>query len=93
MQAPKERSVLYFKWNIEEESIIKDMDLHIASSPDLSERDNLAKKFNASENDKERLDLLYKMKPYDILIQKHSDGYNALRKREKANDKLYKSFN
>ena len=92
-RSPTKKSVLFFKWSEESDFISQAMDKHLSNSPDMSQRDLLAKKFNASTDINERMRLIDLMKPYEAALAKHLREYESIRAKEKANDKLYESIN
>ena len=55
-------------------------------------RDELAKRFNATQDVNERLTLLEQMKPYEIMLKKWHDEYTEIQKKEAEAEIMYKRY-
>lgn len=91
---PRRSWLLLRRWKVGVEKLQFDEDEEMAEfkKVDFSERDELARAFNASTSGDEKLEILKRMEPYQLAIRKHLDAYKRFRAREKRIDKLYEQI-
>lgn len=93
-KSPRRSWLLLRRWKVGVEKLQFDEDEEMAEfkKVDFSERDELARAFNASTSGDEKLEILKRMEPYQLAIRKHLDAYKRFRAREKRIDKLYEQI-
>jgi len=90
------RDMLFMRWSVRSKKLASDyqeeLDRWDAESPDLQKRDALAVEFNSTQDRARRLQLLEQMMPYDDALREHLRRTQALDKRQKAVDRLYREY-
>lgn len=91
---PKKSDVLYLRWNRQSAAVIDEMEKEnrALAHLDFSERDRLAKQFNASTDPNERLRLIEKIEPYDKAMRDHLSRSEAINRKQKRVDALYEQI-
>ncbi|WP_188036231.1 hypothetical protein [Pseudomonas sp. EZ-C24] len=91
---PKKSDVLYLRWNRQSAAVIDEMEKENRALDhlDFSERDRLAKQFNASKDPNERLRLIEKIEPYDKALRDHLSRSEAINRKQKRVDALYEQI-
>ena len=91
---PKMSDVLYLRWNRQSAAVIDEMEKENRALDhlDFGERDRLAKQFNASKDPNERLRLIEKIEPYDKAMRDHLSRSEAINRKQKRVDALYKQI-
>jgi len=88
---PKKSDVLYLRWKRQSADVLTEMEKENRALDhlDFSERDRLARQFNASIDPSERLRLVEKIEPYDKALRDHLNRSEAINRKQKRVDALY----
>ncbi|WPM29035.1 hypothetical protein OGV25_13735 [Pseudomonas sp. P1B16] len=88
---PKKSDVLYLRWKRQSADVLAEMEKENRALDhlDFSERDRLARQFNASKDPSERLRLVEKIEPYDKALRDHLNRSEAINRKQKRVDALY----
>ncbi|MCX2891684.1 hypothetical protein OO258_25995 [Pseudomonas sp. DCB_BI] len=88
---PKKSDVLYLRWKRQSADVLTEMEKENRALDhlDFSERDRLARQFNASTDPSERLRLVEKIEPYDKALRDHLNRSEAINRKQKRVDALY----
>ncbi|MND84321.1 hypothetical protein D3C80_762120 [compost metagenome] len=88
---PKKSDVLYLRWKRQSADVLDEMEKENRALDhlDFSERDRLARQFNASTDPSERLRLVEKIEPYDKALRDHLNRSEAINRKQKRVDALY----
>ncbi|NQD53853.1 hypothetical protein HP546_00540 [Pseudomonas sp. CM25] len=88
---PKKSDVLYLRWKRQSADVLDEMEKENRALDhlDFSERDRLARQFNASKDPSERLRLVEKIEPYDKALRDHLNRSEAINRKQKRVDALY----
>lgn len=88
---PKKSDVLYLRWKRQSADVLAEMEKENRALDhlDFSERDRLARQFNASKDPSERLRLVEKIEPYDKALRDHLNRSKAINRKQKRVDALY----
>ncbi|UZM95205.1 MULTISPECIES: hypothetical protein [Pseudomonas] len=88
---PKKSDVLYLRWKRQSADVLAEMEKENRAIDhlDFSERDRLARQFNASKDPSERLRLVEKIEPYDKALREHLNRSEAINRKQKRVDALY----
>ncbi|HEE9760118.1 TPA: hypothetical protein R8F97_000987 [Pseudomonas putida] len=88
---PKKSDVLYLRWKRQSADVLAEMEKENRALDhlDFSERDRLARQFNASTDPSERLRLVEKIEPYDKALRDHLNRSEAINRKQKRVDALY----
>ena len=88
---PKKSDVLYLRWKRQSADVLAEMEKENRALDhlDFSERDRLARQFNASIDPSERLRLVEKIEPYDKALRDHLNRSEAINRKQKRADALY----
>lgn len=88
---PKKSDVLYLRWKRQSADVLDEMEKENRALDhlDFSERDRLARQFNASKDPSERLRLVEKIEPYDNALRDHLKRSEAINRKQKRVDALY----
>ena len=94
LKQPKKSDVLYLRWNRQSAQVIAEMEKENRALDhlDFGERDRLARQLNASTDPKERLRLIEMIEPYDKAMRDHLNRYEAITRKQKRVDALYKQI-
>jgi len=88
---PKKSDVLYLRWKRQSADVLAEMEKENRALDhlDFSERDRLARQFNASKDPSERLRLVEKIETYDKALRDHLNRSEAINRKQKRVDALY----
>jgi len=88
---PRKSSLLFHRWQVRSVKSQENSAAHYAAGKSLNMaiRDGYAKRFNASTDNKERLELLEKMEPYENQFSKWIADGKKIRAEDDKIDKLY----
>lgn len=88
---PKRSDLLFARWDTQTRDLLNEENAENArlAALDFAERDRLAKQFNESKCNKERLMLLHKMEPYHQAVQEHAKRNQQFKKRHEKLQKMY----
>jgi DNA polymerase III delta prime subunit len=88
---PKKSDVLYLRWKRQSADVLAEMEKENRALDhlDFSERDRLARQFNASKDPSERLRLVEKIEPYNKALRDHLNRSEAINRKQKRVDALY----
>ncbi|MDX3740205.1 hypothetical protein [Pseudomonas sp.] len=88
---PKKSDVLYLRWKRQSADVLAEMEKENRALDhlDFSERDRLARQFNASKDPSERLRLVEKIETYDKALRDHLNRSEAINRKQKQVDALY----
>lgn len=88
---PKKSDVMYLRWKRQSADVLAEMEKEnrALDHMDFSERDRLARQFNASTDPSERLRLVEKIEPYDKALRDHLNRSEAINRKQKRVDALY----
>ena len=89
LTAPDKNDILFFMWDAESEKLNKLMRDHVENHPDLGIRSSLAKRFNSSTDEDERMGLIKRIVACDKEWEKRNEHWEDLTARQKKNNKLY----
>lgn len=91
LMKPKKSDVLYLRWKRQSADVLAEMEKENRALDhlDFSERDRLARQFNASKDPSERLRLVEKIEPYDKALRDHLNRSEAINRKQKRVDALY----
>lgn len=90
-QRPKRSELLYLRWELQSDALerARRAEMDALNAIDLAERDRLARLFNESKCNKERLRLLEQMEPYGKALVAHMERSRKIDKRQEQVDRLY----
>ncbi|MFG0419698.1 hypothetical protein [Pseudomonas sp. zjy_8] len=88
---PKKSDVLYLRWKRQSADVLAEMEKENRALDhlDFSERDRLARQFNASKDPSERHRLVEKIEPYNKALRDHLNRSEAINRKQKRVDALY----
>lgn len=91
---PTRSDLLFARWDAQTLALLDEEKAENArfAKLDFAERDRIAKQFNESKCNQERLSLLHKMQPYDNAIQEHVKRSQQFRKRHEKLQKMYEQI-
>jgi len=91
---PRRSEVLYLRWQQQSLALQRERsaELEALSAINLSERDRLARRFNESTCNKERLRLIEQMEPYHKALDAHMERSRKIERRQAKVDKLYEQI-
>jgi hypothetical protein len=91
-QPVQEKYLLFVRWYKAQEAYLADDRAHNDLCPDMTERDRLARLFNASSDFDEKVNFAKQMKPYEEKFAEWISGMKKLEEIRKWIDKLHKEY-
>lgn len=95
LRAPSKYNVVFFKWDITEKKLQKEMDEHLSNSKSseyAEEIDRLGKEYNASKNNSVKQSIINKRLLLFKKIQSETDEWNRINKKQDANYNFLKNI-
>ena len=91
---PKRSDVLYLRWERQSAEILEEMqkENRALDGVDFKARDQLAARFNESNDSAEKLRLLKQIEPYDKAMSDHIKRSQAIDRKSKKVDALYEQI-
>ena len=92
--APKKSSILWLRYESAAKIAANNRTEHLEKNKllDFSKRDEYARRFNETQDNTERLELIKKMEPYERKLKKYLDEGKALRAEDDKVDRMYKKM-
>lgn len=91
---PKRSDVLYLRWERQSAEVLEEMqkENRALDGVDFKARDQLAARFNESNDSAEKLRLLKQIEPYDKAMSDHIKRSQAIDRKSKKVDALYEQI-
>ena len=91
---PKRSDVLYLRWERQSAEVLEEMqkENRALDGVDFKARDQLAVRFNESNDSAEKLRLLKQIEPYDKAMSDHIKRSQAIDRKSKKIDALYEQI-